>query len=218
MRMLPIRSGIFVAAVLAVAACGGGTTTPTVPAVNVPSIAIPSIAIPTLPSGSFAIPSFETNADPALAARFPTQVAGQPVTDVTTYRFMDLLNEWNSSQPAQLAMFTQAMSGIGVDPNTLTGGNGTATVDGSTVSISAIHTPGVDANRFIQIFPQLTQLFSPEDQPPTLGQTTIAGKNVATLTDASTGDVSYLYANGDVVWSVSSTDMNEVTQVLSALP
>ena len=58
MRMLPIRSGIFVAAVLAVAACGGGTTTPTVPAVNVPSIAIPSIAIPTLPSGSFAIPSF----------------------------------------------------------------------------------------------------------------------------------------------------------------
>jgi hypothetical protein len=217
MRTLPIRSGILVAAALAVAACGG-TATPTVPTVNVPSIAIPSIAIPTLPGGSIAIPTFDTNADPALAARFPTQVAGQPVTNVQTVRFMDFLTLLGSSDPAQATAFTQAMASIGVDPRTLTEGTGMATVNDSTVPFEAIHTPGVDANRFIQVMPQLSVLFSPEDQPPTLGQATIGGKNVTTLTDPSTGDVSYLYANGDVVWSVNSSDQAEVEAVLAALP
>lgn len=222
MRTLPVRSGVLVAAMLAVAACGG-TTTPTVPPINVPSIAvpsisIPSIAIPTLPSGSFAIPSFNTNADPALAAVFPTQVDGQPVTNVQTFRFMDFLTLLGSSDPAQATAFTQAMASIGVDPNTLTEGTGTASVSGSDVQFEAIHTPGVDANRFIQIMPQLTVLFSPEDQPPTLGQTTIGGKTVTTLTDASSGDVQYMYAHGDVAWSFSSTDQAEVAAVLAALP
>ena len=227
MPTLPIRSGILVAAMLAVAACGG-TATPTVPPINVPSIAIPSIAIPsiaipTLPGGSiaiptFALPSFDTNADPALAARFPTQIAGQPVTDIQTVRFMDFLTLLGSSDPAQATAFTQAMASIGVDPRTLTEGTGMATVNDSTVPFEAIHTPGVDANRFIQVMPQLSVLFSPEDQPPTLGQATIGGKNVTTLTDPSTGDVSYLYANGDVVWSVNSSDQAEVEAVLAALP
>ncbi|HEY5520883.1 MAG TPA: hypothetical protein VIK08_09500 [Candidatus Limnocylindrales bacterium] len=231
MRTLLVRSGILVAAALAVAACGG-TATPTVPPVNVPSIAIPSIAIPSippilLPSGalpsiaipSFAFPSFNTNADPALAARFPTQVAGQPVTNVQTVRFMDFLTLLGSDDQTTLTAFTQALTSIGVDPNTLTEGTATATVNGNSVQFEAIHMPGADANRFIQIWPQVTVLFSPEDQPPTLGQASIGGKNVSTLTDPSTGDVSYLYANGDVVWSVSSAAAQaEVAAVLTALP
>ena len=223
MRTLLVRSGILVAATLAVAACGG-TATPTVPPVNVPSIAIPSIAIPSilLPSGalpSIAIPSFNTNADPALAARFPTQVAGQPVTNVETVRFMDFLTLLGSDDQTKLTTFTQALTSIGVDPNTLTEGTATATVNGNSVYFEAIHMPGADANRFIQIWPQVAVLFSPEDQPPTLGQASIGGKNVSTLTDPSTGDVTYLYANGDVVWSVSSAAAQaEVAAVLTALP
>jgi len=233
MRRLPVLSGALVGAALVVAACGGGSTTPTVPPVNVPSLAIPSlaipsitipsIAIPSLPTGSFvlpsfAFPSFETNADPALAARFPAQVGGQPVTGVQTFRFMDFLTLFGSADPTRTSEFTQAMTSIGVDPNTLTEGEATASVNGNDVQFSAIHTVGVDANRFIQAMPQLSVLFSPEDQPPTLGQATIGGKNVTTLTDPSTGDVSYLYANGDVVWSVNSADQAEVEAVLSALP
>ena len=42
MRRLPVLSGALVGAALVVAACGGGSTTPTVPPVNVPSLAIPS--------------------------------------------------------------------------------------------------------------------------------------------------------------------------------
>ena len=228
MRTLLVRSGILVAAALAVAACGG-TAAPTVPPVNVPSIAIPSIAIPSiaippivLPSGalpSIAFPSFNTNADPALAARFPTQVAGQPVTNVQTVRFMDFLTLLGSTDPTTTSAFTQALTSIAVDPNTLTEGTATATVNGNSVQFEAIHMPGADANRFIQIWPQVTVLFSPEDQPPTLGQASIGGKSVSTLTDPSTGDVTYLYANGDVVWSVSSAAAQaEVAAVLTALP
>lgn len=231
MRKLPVVSGALFAAAMVVAACGG-TAAPTVPPVTIPSLAIssfaipsisiPSIAIPTLPSGSFAIPSFafpsfETNADPTLAAQFPTQVGGQPVTNVTTSRYMDFLVAFDSDHPEQIQAFQAAMQGIGVDPNAVSLGGADTTVSDNGVTITAIRTPGVDATQLISVLPALAAATGGDTTPPTVTQANIGGKNALVLTDTDE-NVTYVYVRGDVAWSSSSDDPTEVAAIFAALP
>ena len=238
MRKLPVLSGTVVGAALLVAACGGGSTTPTVPPVNVPSLAIPSLAIPsiaipslaipsfaipTLPSGSFSLPSFagfpsfETNADPTLAAEFPTQVSGQPVTNVETSRYMDLLNLLASDHPEQIQGFQAAMQGIGVDPNAVSLGTADTTANGDDIKITAIRTPGVDANQLLSVLPALAAASGGDTTPPIVSQANIGGKNAIVLTDADE-NLSYVYVHGDVAWSTNSDNAADVATVFAALP
>lgn len=236
MHKLPVRSGLILAAVFAVAACGGSST-PTAPPVTVPSIAIPSIAIPSfaipsialpsfaLPSGlggsfaipSFVIPSFDTNADPALAAMFPQTVGGQPVTDIRTYSYAQFLALLSAGDPTSAQAIEGALSGAGVDPTTLTFGTAGATVNGDDLNITAIHTPGADASKILNLFPQLEQLANPGASPPTVEQVNVGGKSVAKVTD-SDGNLSYVYPKNDVLWTVDASDDNEAATVLQALP
>src|SRR3954451_5688539 len=112
MRRIPVISGVFVAAALTVAACGGtpsGSSLPTVPAINLPSGAIPSITIPTIPPlGSFAIPSFafpsfDAHADRDLEAKFPAQIGGQPVKNVQSVNFISFMQAFAGDDPEELA-------------------------------------------------------------------------------------------------------------------
>jgi hypothetical protein len=236
MRKLPIVSGAMVAAALVVAACGG-TASPTVAPVVVPSVAIPtipavvvpSIAIPTVPAigatfaipsftiPSFAIPSFTSNADPALGAAFPTTIGGQPVTGVKTYLYIEFLNAFESDHPERILAFQQAMTSIGADPSKVSLGIAQATVNENPVNISAIRTPGVDANKLIAILPALAAAGGSDQSPPTISQTNIGGKNVTVVTDPD-GNATYAYVSGDTAWTTASDDPATVAAIFAALP
>ena len=232
-------SGVFIAGALAAAACSG-TTTPTVPPINVPTLppvnvptlppinlpTLPPINLPTLPPlgsfaipsfafPSFAIPSFNTNGDPDLAAKFPTTIGGQPVTNVQTFRLMDLFTSFGETEAAQT--FSQAMTALGVDPNTVTTGSGDATVNGNSDTITAFRAPGVSASQFLTALPQIAQALDPTQAQPTVGSANIGGKTVTTFTDPTDGSVTYYYPSGDIIWSAQSSDPADVAVILAAL-
>jgi hypothetical protein len=221
MRKLPVVSAVIVGASFFVAACGGGSPAsggPAIPSIAIPSLAIPSISIPSnlIPSGltipSIAVPSVQAHPDPELAARFPTAIPGATLGPVTTGRFIDVVNAF---KPETAQQFTAAVTGAGLDPNTLTYGSQAATLNESdVVQIQGLRTPGADANRFAQIFPQIEQIVNGEAD--TLGQSTVGGKTVQTLTD-SDGNVDYLYVTNDVVWRLSGADETEAGTIITAL-
>lgn len=232
MRKLPVISGVLVAGAMAVAACGGAASpttgpinVPTLPPINLPTlppINLPSIAIPSLPIGSFAIPSFafpsfDTNADPQLAAMFPTQVGGQPVTEVQTFNYLQFVSAFGGAGADSTQAFVAALTQAGIDPSTVSIGTAKTTVDGDEVSITAFRTPNVDATRLLALAPQLQQLTDPTAELPTVGTANVGGKTVTTLTD-SDGNVDYVYPHGDVLWGTDSSDQTVVGTILSALP
>src|SRR5690349_15377043 len=98
---------------------GGSTLTPTAPAATsgaqASEGALPSFAIP-----SFAVPSF--NPDNDLAAKFPKTIDGQPVTNVQTYLFVDLLGFGGGNQD-KIQQLAQSLAGFGIDLNKLSGGS-----------------------------------------------------------------------------------------------
>ena len=221
MRKLPVLSGALVGAALVVAACGGGSTTPTVPPVTIPSFSIPSISIPSISIPSFAIPSFATGSfalpsfagDPTLAAKFPTTVGGKAVTPPHTALYSSIFESFGGAYEAQ--RFAAAMASIGVDPSTVS--YGAAEVDlTDTTSITAIRTPNYSAAQFLTALPGLTAIFSPDEPAPTVGQVSIAGKTITTLTDASE-NTTYFYASGDTIWTTDATDPGDLTAVFTAI-
>jgi len=230
MRKLPILSGALVGAALLVAACGGGSTTPTVPPVNVPSLAIPSfviptlppvpsIAIPTLPSGSFAIPSFAIpsfNGDPTLAASFPKTVGGQTVSQVQTALYAELFSAFGGGNSEDAQRFAQSMTAIGVDPNTVSYGSAHVQLADSD-TITAIRAPGYPAAQFLAAVPQLEAILQPDQPAPIVGQVSIGGKTVTTFTD-SDEKVTYYYPSGDTIWTTDSTNPTDLAAIFAALP
>ena len=232
MRKLSVVSGVFVAAALIVAACGG-TASPTSPAVNIPTLApvnvpslppvnLPSIAIPSLslpsfqiPSSfalpSFAIPSF--TGDPDLAAKFPKTIGGAEVSTPETALYADLFAFGGNNETAQ--QFAAAMTSIGVNPATVSYGNATVDLNESD-QIQAIRTPGYSANQFLAALPQLSQLLAPQNGVPTVSTTTIGGKTI-TVTTTPDEIVSYYYPSGDTVWTTDATDPSDLAAIFGAI-
>ncbi len=218
MRRLSAIAGVFVAATFAVAACGGSTPAtsgpalPTLPAGAVPTVptgAVPTIALPSLPVG--VLPSF--NGDPTLAAKFPTTIGGKPVTPATTALYSSLFASFGGAYEAQ--KFAAAMGSIGVDPNTVS--YGAASVELSdTNTITAIRTPNYSAAQFLSALPGLTAIFSPDEPAPTVGQVSVGGKTVTTLTDSSE-TTTYYYASGDTIWTTDATDPADLTAIFTAI-
>ena len=240
MRKFPVVSGMFVAGALVVAACSSGSTSPTVPPVPtvppIPSISIPTvppISIPTvppipsisIPNGSFALPSFafpsfNTNADPDLAAKFPTQVGGEPVTNVETVNFMEFFTAFGGLGDAYAQAHMQALvallSSNGIDATKLSFGRGDTQINGDTVRIQAFRTPGAQATQLLALWPQLQAISSTDNTAPTQGTANVGGKNVTTFT-ASDGTVTYVYPSGDILWSTDTSDPTEAAAVFQAL-
>jgi hypothetical protein len=233
-RLLILPVTIALAGMIALGAC---TSTPTasvaipsvaIPSVALPSISLPSISLPSIGAGesfalpsfeipsfeipSFSIPSFNTSADPDLAARFPKTVDGQPVTNVQTFRFMEILTAIQTDQ-AQIDQFTAVLTQAGIDPNTITFGTAQCTVGGSTKNIQAIRSPGGDANRFLQSLAAIAQATG---SPIALSPANIGGKNVQVATSGSSAD--YYYPNGDIAWFLSGVDAATAATILAALP
>jgi hypothetical protein len=198
---------------------GGSTLTPTAPAASsgaqASEGALPSFAVP-----SFAVPSF--NPDNDLAAKFPKTIDGQPVTNVQTYLFVDLLGFGGGNQD-KIQQLAQSLAAFGIDLNKLSGGSADATIGGESVQLQALRAPGADANQIVAHYSEIAAVFqqvlgtSGPTAPPTMSQASLGGKNVAVATDAD-GNKTYLYANGDTLWIVDNMTDAQAGTLLSALP
>lgn len=243
-RSLSIPATALSAALL-LAACGGSsaTTAPTAGGVTPTSAAATTAALPTsatVPSaapatvaaatvaptdaqpttpgatpGPVSVPSFAS--DNGLVAKFPTSVDGQPVTNVQTAIFADVLRQ-SGGTDTDVQKLTQTLSAIGIDFTTMSFGSAQATVDGEPVSITALRTPNTDANKIIQNYPIMVTAFgSPPEVMPTMSQSTISGKNV-TLAVSSEGDTTVLYVSGDTLFILQSMTDSQTAKVIAALP
>lgn len=200
------------------AACGGApaASIPPLPSIAVPSISLPSIALPSfaLPSGitlpSIAIPSFEP--DPVIEDAFPTEIDGQPVTDVESANFMTVLQAMGTNTEI-VGEFVTGMQAVGVDPAAVGFGTGQVVLDDASVTIQLVRFPGGNAAAALDI---LTRIDAP-DQAPTLTNETIGGK-AATVATNPDGDVEYFYVSGEWAWLVDNAERAQVETIFAALP
>jgi hypothetical protein len=145
-----------------------------------------------------------------LAAKFPKQVGGQPVTNVTTGKFIDFIS---ALSPAEIDTDRQKFATIGINLDTVVFGSASATVSGSTVQILALRVPGQDASKLIQDY----ALFSPLATGEALSQETSGGKNVSVVRDAGGTASFWMYASGDILWQVNTSDPTAAAAVFAAL-
>ncbi len=163
-----------------------------------------------VPPFSFAIPSFVP--DTTLEAAFPTEVDGQPVSEVQSVSFLAFLEAFDTDQET-IAGFVAAMQAIGVDPAAVSFGSATVMVEDESLSLQALRTPGGSAANALDA---LTALDPPE-VAPTITTETVGGKQarVATLED---GEQEFFYANGDLAWLLPGADRAQAEVVFAALP
>src|SRR4051812_23385624 len=96
-----------------------------IPSFEIPSFEIPSFAIPSFEIPSFAIPSFSIpsfNPDSDLAAKFPTTIDGQPVTDVQTLFYIDLLR-LEQTPDDKIEALRQAFASFGINIDAVSDGS-----------------------------------------------------------------------------------------------
>jgi hypothetical protein len=191
-----------------------GEPTFSLPSFEIPSFEIPSFAIP-----SFEIPSFAPDTD--LAAKFPQTVDGQPVTDVQTLFYVDLLR-LQQTPDSQIEAVRQAFAPFGINLDTVSDGSARATVDGENVRLNALRAAGADASNVIAHFSEIgaalnTALGQPvPSSAPTQTQANVGGKNVTLSTDAD-GTVTYLYPSGDTIWIISDVTDSQAAKIMAAL-
>ena len=201
---------------LLLAACSSSTPAAATPAAG--ASATPQAVTTPEPTtvasqGPFVMPSFA--GDPDLAGKFPKTVAGKPVTAAETARFIDFLRAFNTTQ-AEIDKISQAFNAIGIDLNSVILGSAVATVNGSPVNIFAFRVPGQDAGKMIQGYAVLSA--GNANAGDKLSVETVGGKNVTVVRDAAGVASDWLYANGDVLWSINSSDKPDAEAVFAALP
>ena len=222
--------------VILVIACGGGggaTLGPgatTAPGATTPPGTTSAPVGPTAAPGGgdvsqlcAGLPTFRADASPQptlapdaeLDARFPTEIDGQPVTDVRSYNWVAGSCFYSASaesmqklaqffSPAVLAQLSQ--------------GAAKATVDDQSVFISALRTPGGDPNQLFAHLPEFLAAIGIDqaDVPKyTVEPGSIAGKNVYVVTDPD-GDLSYSLVSGDAVFTVNGLTEEQAGTVFSA--
>lgn len=211
------------------AACGSSTVTPVPPpASNAPAGATNGTPGAGVTNGTSSVapgtsqqPGASFAGDPELAAKFPKQVAGQPVTNVTTARFIDFMGAFDTtpsaaaSTKAEVDSLRTILAAIGLNLDTMVFGSATATVNGSTVGILALRVPGQDANKLIQNYGLIPSALSSGD---VLSKETVGGKSVTVVRDVGGVASIWMYASGDILWEVNTSDQKEAEAVFAALP
>jgi hypothetical protein len=197
-------AGSSVAATAPAASSGAESTEGALPSFSIPSIEVPSFA-----------------PDNDLAAKFPKTIDGQPVTNLQTYLFVDLLGFGGQNQ-AQIQQLSQSLAGFGIDLSKLSGGSANASIGGEDVQLQALRAPGGDASQIVTHYSEIAAVFNQvfgNPQPttaPTLSQATVGGKNVTVATDAE-GNKTFLYATGDTLWILDNLTDDQAGTILGAL-
>lgn len=214
------RAAVCAALLIALVACSAapGATLPpgvTQPPGGVPTQAPgPTQAPPVVNVGNLCagLPTYSPDApipsfahDDTLNARFPTQVDGQPVTDIQSSFWVQTTCFYGGSAE-DLARFA-AIWPAGTAPQ-ISSGSAQIELDDDTVYIQAFRFPGADPNPIFSHLPEFTAALGgdPEDAAnSTVTTTNLGGKNVYVVTQ-SDGDVSYHYVSGDTVWTVDAEE------------
>lgn len=166
------------------------------------------------PNNPTATPSFLP--DTQLEAIFPPTIDGQPVTDVHSGAWIATICYMGGQASVdRLLAGSPAQFGLG----RMTIGTAEATIDGESVTITALRFPGQDVNAIVQNIGQLSGAISGEPEQGTLTTATIGGKNVYVWTTTD-GDVTYLYVRGDVLIGTSDDDLtdSQLNKLFAALP
>jgi hypothetical protein len=170
-----------------------------------------------MPTFSLQTPSPSFAQDAELVARFPSQIEGQPVEDVNTGFFIQLLCYLGDQEA--ISRFAAAAPGTALGSISL--GSGRVTLDEEPIVIQAIRIPGGDASQMVQNLPAFAIALGgdPEDvEGMTTEQISLGGKNAYKVTN-NDGDVSYFYATGDTAYTISSgVDEALAGRVFAGLP
>jgi hypothetical protein len=194
-------------AALLVAACAGAAAT------NAPTNAAGTQAPPSQPSASgaapseglpgfsFVLPSFTSDAE--LAALFPTELGGEPMT-AFTMTGADFMSMGAGSKDIETAL-----QQLGKTPADLSVGSGGT----SKITIFAFQIKGVPADQFLGKYLSSTAVGS------TVTDAAFGGKSVKKVVTG--GQVSaYLYLSGDILWTVDGNAPTDalLTEAFSKLP
>ncbi len=155
-----------------------------------------------------AIPSFDVNGDPGLAARFPDTVGGEEI-QVVSFRG-DIMMSGGEIDPS----FQDFLDATGADLEDVSVAFG-GTMDGS-LNMAAFRVLGVSEDVLEQEF-----LSASEDAGDIEGaeKASVGGKDVWVAADA-TGETEasiYLYVKDDTVYFLTGT-AEQAAEILSALP
>jgi hypothetical protein len=157
-----------------------------------------------------AIPSFDLNGDPELAARFPDTVGGQPL-QVQSMRG-DTFMSMGGSDPA----FEEFLDSVGAELSDVSVAFGGAASGESFLSVGAFRVLGASEDDLEREF-----IAASEEAGDITGmeETSIGGKDVWTATDPSgdTGMSVFLYTKDDTLYFLTGAEA-EVTEILEALP
>ncbi len=169
---------------------------------------LPTFSVDASPQPTFA-PDAELN------ARFPTEIDGQPVTDVRSYNWVAGSCFYGASAET-FQRFSQFFSPAVLAQ--LSQGSAEATVDDQEVFISAFRTPGGDPNQLFAHLPEFLAAIGVEEADIaeyTVEPGSIAGKSVYVITDPD-GDLSYSLVSGDAAFTVNDVTEDQAGIVFSA--
>jgi hypothetical protein len=198
------------------------TPAPVTPAPVTPS---PDIATPA-PGGTLTgdecdeVPSFmdpgvedfEFTRDEELEAMFPASIAGSPVSEVTSFRWVEFICLL-AGQAGLEAAATEIPTGFQLAG--LTMATAEYDDDDDTHTIVALRMPGINVGTAVQM-EILAQLAAGEDLGGELRRATVGGKQV--YVTESEGETAYIYATGDVLFMLGDMTEEQAAAVLSALP
>lgn len=157
-----------------------------------------------------AIPSFDLNGDPELAARFPDTVGGQPLT-VQSMRG-DAFMSMGASDPA----FEEFLDSVGAELSDVSVAFGSVVSGESFLSVGAFRVLGASEDDLEREF-----IAASEDAGEITGmeRTTVGGKEVWSATDPSgqAGATAYLYTKDDTLYFLTGSEA-DVAEILEALP
>ncbi len=211
------RISILLVALLAivVSACSDGGASPSASQADVTTSPSPEATETPSPEPSddpgnsdVALPTFDVNGDPELAARFPTSVGGETV-QVISFRG-DTLMAGGDIDPS----FQDFLDSTGAELEDVSVAFG-GTLDG-TLSMAAFRVLGVSEDKLEEEFLSASEEAGDIEDAE---RTSVGGKDVWKATDA-TGEASgsvYLYVKDDTVYFLTGTE-EQAAEILSALP
>jgi hypothetical protein len=180
---------------------------PTAGATQPPAGGSECSGFPTMNPASPALPSFIT--DPGIEAKFPSQIDGQPVTDVESFSWAQLVCLGGQAAIDRIRGTTQ------FDLLSLSMATATATVEGDEVELMAFRTPGGDATQIVQTLAELSSAAGEESDIASITPGTAGGKSVLVVAGTD-GTTSYGYVSGDTLVIAEDITQSQADKIFAA--
>ena len=157
-----------------------------------------------------ALPSFDLNGDPELAARFPDTVGGQPLS-VQSFRG-DVFMQAGGSDPS----FDAFLDSVGAELDDVSVAFGSSMSTENPLTVGAFRILGASEDDLEREFIAASE---ESGDVSGLAQTSVAGKDVWSAADPSgtAGMSVFIYTKDDTLYFLTGNE-EQVAEILSALP